>query len=222
MTPGWLLDLLAAIMLAGAAADVARLMALSRATGRWRPGQGSADADVAHVLMAVAMAGMLAPPLAMLPDAAWAAIFGALTAWFAGRAWLEARGGGRSSLPGGRSMLHLVHCAAMLYVFLAVGPPAAGGGMGGMSMGGQAAMRVLAYPAMAGAFVLLLLGYGTWDLDQLSGRRYSLASAGGPAAEAAIAGRDQGARGLLLAPATRVSWEVVLGITMAFMLVIMI
>lgn len=222
MTPAWLLDLLAAVMLAGAVTGLGRLAAVSLVKGRpWRPGQVSADADAAYILMAIAMAGMLAPNLSTLPDAAWAAVFGVLTAWFAGRAWLAARRGGRSGLLAGRCLLHLMHCAAMLYVFLAVASPA-GGGMGGMSMGGPAATQALAHPTLAGAFVVLLVGYSVWDLDQLSGRRYRLATADGRAAGTAAPGPGAAARALVAAPATRVGWEVVLGITMAFMLVIMI
>jgi hypothetical protein len=132
--------------------------------------------------------------------------------------------------------------------------------MGGM--GGSAAMPTLSYPTLAGAFVLLLVGYSVWDLNQLSGGRYSLASDGGPAAGAVSAvivptgavasetmasetmpagtmpagavasgavasgtgtsGRDPAVRTFVLAPQTRVGSDVILGIGMAFMLVIMI
>ncbi len=93
--------------------------------------------------------------------------------------------------------------------------------MAGMSMGG-AAMETLRYPTLAGAFTLLLIGYSVWDLDQLSGRRLRLANAGGTATGAVTSGRQPAARAFLLAPATQVGWQVVLGIAMALMLVIMI
>jgi hypothetical protein len=224
MTPSWLLDLVTVIMLAVAEVSIARaLMLVLAATRPWRPVQMAADADVAHVLMGIAMAGVFTPSLATLPNAAWGAIFGLATAWFAGRAWLQRRRDGISGLVASHCMLHLVHCAAMLYMFLALSAPSAGGGgMAGMSMGGSAATGTLEYPTLAGAFTLLLIGYSAWDLDQLSGRRFSLGIAAGSATGATESGPRPAARALLLAPATQVCCQVVLGIAMALMLVIMI
>ena len=44
-------------------------------------------------------------------------------------------------------------------------------GMGGAS--GASAMQTLRYPTLAFVFALILIGYSIWDIDQLSGRRYS-------------------------------------------------
>ncbi len=147
MTPAWILDVFAAVMLAVAAVSAAQLVAA------WprRYGPVSTDTDIAHLLMAIAMAGMLVPSLATLPDRAWEIVFGLLTAWFAGRV-LRAGGG---------CAPHLVHSAAMLYMFLALPAPAADG------------MRTLRFPTLAFAFGLALAGYCVWDLDQLSGRRHA-------------------------------------------------
>jgi hypothetical protein len=208
MTPSWLLDLLAAIMLAIAAVSATRLAsATPLLAGRpWRPVQAAADADMAHVLMGIAMAGMFTPGLATLPDAAWGGVFGLATAWFAGRIWSQARHDGIRGLPAGRCMLHLIHSAAMFYMFLALGSP----------------MGTLRYPTLAGVFVLLLIGYSVWDLDQLSGQRFGVAVATGPATGSAASGREATARAFLLAPGRQVGWEVVLGVAMALMLVIII
>jgi hypothetical protein len=165
MTPSWLLDLLAAIMLAIAAASVTRLAADALPGGRpWRPVQAGADADVAHTLMGIAMAGMFTSGLSTLPTAAWAVIFGLATAWFAWRTWLGARS--LRAVLAHRCTLHVLHCAAMLYMFLALSAPAAGSpGMAGM--GGPATQ----YPTLAGVFALALIGYSVRDLDQLPGKR---------------------------------------------------
>jgi hypothetical protein len=226
MTPSWLLDLLAAIMLAIAAASAARVVARPLLAGRpWRLVQAGADVDLANAVMGIAMAGMLVPGLATLPSVAWEVLFGLATAWFAYRAWADARS--VRGMAADRCTLHVVHCAAMLYMFLALGAPG-GGGMGGM--GGPAA-QTLSYPTLAGALAALLVGYTVWDLNQLSGRRYSLggvgAMAGGPAAGTVASGtgvpeRGPAVREFLLAPGTRVGWDVALGIAMAFMLIIMI
>ena len=160
--PAWLLDIFAAVML-GVVALTATRLAVARP---WRQGVrrvALADVDVAHLLMALAMAGMFSASLTTLPNDAWAVIFGVLTAWFAVRVVLDARVSGVRALSGGHCAPHLIHAAAMMYMFL----PLDNG--------------VLELPALAFAFALVLIGYATWDLDQLSGpgpsAHYSLATA---------------------------------------------
>ena len=130
MTPAWLLAAVAALMLAVAAVSAARLLAARP----WRRGAVITDTDVAHPLMAVAMAGMLAPGLRTLPDTAWEVIFGLLAAWFAVRVARDARVNGVRALAGGHCAPHLAHSCAMVYMFLAIQATAAGAaGMDGMS-----------------------------------------------------------------------------------------
>ena len=83
MTPAWILAAIAALMLVVAAVSAARLVAARP----WRRGAAIVDTDVAHLLMAIAMAGMAVPGLGTLPDVAWEVIFGLLTAWFASGCW---------------------------------------------------------------------------------------------------------------------------------------
>jgi hypothetical protein len=177
MTPSWLLEVVAAFMLVVAGVSAARL-----AVGRpWRPDSVIIDADIAHLLMSIAMAGMLAPSLRTFPSAVWEVIFGGLIVVFGFRVIRDARANGVHALAGGHCAPHLVHSASMLYMFLAIAPVAgmAGtAGMAGMSdmsdMSGS--MQMLRYPTLAFAFTLILIGYTIWDLDQLSGKRYSLTS----------------------------------------------
>ena len=162
MIPAWLLDILAAVMLGVVALSATRL-AVAR-PWRQRPRRAApADVDVSHLLMALAMAGMLTPSLTTLPDGAWAVIFAAMTAWFASRVLLDARVSGVGALSGGHCAPHLIHASAMLYIALALDK------------------GVLELPALAFVFALVLVGYGVWDLDQLSGPgpsgHYSLATA---------------------------------------------
>jgi Domain of unknown function (DUF5134) len=174
MTPAWLLDAFAVLMLAVAVVSAARLAA-ARA---WRPGSVVIDTDVAHLLMAVAMAGMLTPGFGTLTETAWEVICGLLAAWFAVRVALDATANGARALAGGHCAPHLVHSVSMLYMFLALSPSAAGAaGMNGMSSG-PGAMMTLRYPTLAFMFALVLAGYSVWDLDQLSGRRYGFRVAG--------------------------------------------
>ena len=241
MIPAWLLDIFAAVMLAVVALSATRL-AVARP---WRQGVrrvALADVDVAHLLMALAMAGMLTPSLTTLPNDAWAVIFGVLTAWFASRVVLDARVSGVRALSGGHCAPHLIHAAAMMYMFL----PLDNG--------------VLELPALAFAFALVLIGYSIWDLDQLSGPgpsgHYSLATArvamlaaatAGAAAQPGAAASGLGAAsgtggdslaaasgvppaGVgapgggtgVLAPWVTIGCRITMGVTMAFMLLIMI
>jgi hypothetical protein len=164
-SPGWLADILAAVVLVVAAFSAARLIA---ARGRRR--RGEADADGMHVVMGVAMAGMFVPQLATLPDAAWGTVFGAGAVWFAGRAWRDR--GGRDPLAGrwcAYPVPHLVDCVAMVYVLWAVpaalagGGTAGGGGMGAMG-GGAAGAR---WPVIGLVLAAAVCGYVVWLLDRL-------------------------------------------------------
>jgi hypothetical protein len=264
MTPVWILDILAALMLFVAAVSATRLVAARP----WQRGAVVTDSDIAHLLMAIAMAGMLVASLTTLPNVAWEVIFGLLTAWFAYRVTRDARANGVRALAGGHCAPHLTHSAAMLYMFLALGAPAGGSGMSGMGGSAGSVMQTLRYPTLAFVFALILVGYSIWDLDQLSGRRYSQASAGlslagvTPAGVPAMAGADSAAatfsgnqttggpvatdtrpgaatagqaapgggagktgtaaRQRLLSPGTTVGCRIAMGVTMAFMLLIMI
>ena len=129
MIPAWLLDIFAAVMLAVVALSATRL-AVARP---WRQGvrrAALADVDVAQLLMALGMAGMLTASLTTLPDDAWAVIFGVLAVWFASRVVLDARVSGVRALAGGHCAPHLIHATAMLYIVLAVARPAADGDRG--------------------------------------------------------------------------------------------
>ena len=255
MIPAWILDVFAAIMLVVAALSAGRL-----AIGRLRPG---ADVDTAHLLMGVAMAGMLASSLHTLPTTVWVVVFVVVSAWFAWRLLAEVRAEGTAGLGTGHDLPHLVHSASMVYMFAAVNTTAHGSGMG-MGMG----MGTLEVPTLGLGFILFLAGWAVWDLDQIGNAllhahgawlprlsvsqqpAVALATAGpgavsgpGPsAAPAASATRvtasqapaghpgnppspgaassEAGAR--LLDPRVAVACRIAMGITMAFMLVIML
>lgn len=247
MTPAWILEIFAALMLVVAAVSAARLAA----GWPWRRA-AHPDVDIAHLLMGISMAGMLTVGLRTLPDTPWEIIFGVLTAWFVWQVVRDARASGVRALAGGHCAPHMVHSAAMLYMYLAL-VTSSGSGMSGMGASGTQSLK---YPTLAFAFGLVLAGYSVWDLDQLSGRRYSLAAvttavtspalAGVPAGRAtavlpgsgtgssepidaapsrpAGSGRDASSlpRKLLLSPGTAVSCRIAMGVTMALMLFIMI
>jgi hypothetical protein len=181
MTPGWILDIFAAVMLAVAAVSAARLVAARP----WQRGAVVTDTDISHLLMGIAMAGMLAPGLTTLPDNAWAAVFAVLILWFGYRVARDYRASGARALAVGHCAPHLVHSAAMVYMFLAITARPASGGSG---MGGMSGMSMLSVPTLAFAFAIILVGYTIWDLDQLSGLRHGVALATVPALAGAAAG----------------------------------
>ena len=113
--PSWLAGTLAAVMIVIAVYCAGRLV-VSRLSRR----ETEADADAVHVMMGVAMAGMLLPWLSPLPSTAWEVVFGTATAWFA---WQAARA--RSGHPAAGwqcpyPVPHLIECGAMLYMLLQV------------------------------------------------------------------------------------------------------
>jgi len=261
ITPSWILDILAVVMLLVAAVSAGRLVAARP----WAGPTGEADIDIAHLLMGIAMAGTLVASLATLSNGAWSVIFAVLTAWFAWRVYHESRGEGARVLVDGHHAPHLVHSAAMLYMFVAITTPVAahGAGMSGMGASGTA-MQTLSVPVVAFLFAILLAGYAVMDLDWLSspaphGRLAAVAASISPAAAAAAVGgsvitavasagpagaegsvttvperaasagnpADDGgatdsARNALLDPRTAVGCRIAMGVTMAFMLIIMI
>jgi hypothetical protein len=187
-SPAPILDVLAGIMLVTATVSGTRLAAARRPAG--------ADHDVTHLLMGVAMAGMLAASLTTLTPGAWEAIFGALTGWFAWRAARDARAAGIRALASGHSAVHQVQCGAMVYLFAAVTTPS------GMPMTGMgAAPPSLAFPALALAFASVLAACTAGDIGQLAVRRH---------------------RRALAPPAAAVTSRIVMGATMAFMLLTMV
>ena len=227
MTPAWILDIFAAIMLVVAAVSAARLVAARP----WQPGAIITDTDISHLLMGIAMAGMLASSLTTLPNGAWAVVFCVLTAWFGYRVARDYRASGARALAVGHCAPHLVHSAAMLYMFLAITGPVASGGAGMIGMSGMTGMSTLSYPTLAFLFALILAGYAIWDLDQLSSLRRGFAVAvAGPAtpalvgAPAGTAGTETGVTAIsaLNSAGTVVGCRIAMGVTMALILFLMI
>ena len=263
--PAWILDIFAAVMLLVAAVSAGQLV-VARAWTR----AGVRDADIAgsHLLMGIAMAGTLVAGLSTLPNAAWEVIFAVMTAWFAWCLWRETRGHGIAAVASGHYAPHLVHSAAMLYMFAALAGPApgSGSGMAGMAAGSSGGMQTLHAPTLGFVFALLLIAYTVRDLDRKAGAdgyfhvvgrpftpagpALATAAAGGTGRGAPAGGGDSAvatmvppdtapaevppgdpatgqvtaspAERLLLSPAVVKGCRVAMGVTMAFMLLIMI
>ena len=200
--------------------------------------------------MGVAMAGMLVPRLLVFWVGGWEAVFGIGAAWFGWLAIREFRGrptvGGRP----GHHLQHVLACGAMLYMYLAaaaVAKAAAGGSaMGGMAAG-AAHFRTLAL-----VLAFALFGYVVWNGGpalvagagsrprgpqragsgpRRGGRRSgpartSIVAAGGEGGHGtpgddgqAPAGR---ARRAPLSPRLAACCEIAMGVTMGYMLILML
>ena len=176
--PDWLDESFAAVMLAVAGYSAARLVAARR----WgRPSHP--DVDVAHVVMGVAMAGMLTASLNPVPAGWWEVIFGGLGIWFVVRCVEFVRVHGVE----GRDedhvhhlshyLTHLVMVGAMLYMY-AVATPGVGRSVhAGMAMNG-ATGTTADFVGLPLLFVAVLLASAIWELDGIG--RLSLIGAGVP------------------------------------------
>jgi Domain of unknown function (DUF5134) len=194
--PGWLVGGFAILMVVTAVYCAARL-AISRRSGRTT----ERDADALHVLMGVAMAGMLEPRLTLVPVIAWRVVFAAAAVWFA-----------RQARPGRRARparcaypaAHAVECVAMVYMLLPIGSWPAGHGPA-MAMPGMNQGTAIGNPALTLLLALFMLGYVLWAIDRLT--HLPRTSAAGSA---------------VLAPRLAVSYKVAMGVTMGYMLITML
>jgi uncharacterized protein DUF5134 len=204
--PPWLSWPLAAVMLAVAAYCAARLTA-----ARTRHRETEYDADSTHVLMGVAMAGMLAPALGFLPAAAWAAVFAAAAAWFGGQALLAWRG--RGSGPGRcrHPLPHATECLAMVYMLTAAPAqrPGSANGAAMPAMGATGGPGAARFPELAVIFAVFLVGYVAWLGDRIPAARSCARQAGG-------------GRWPALAPRAAAWYKLIMGITMGYLLITML
>jgi hypothetical protein len=163
----WLAGTFAGIMIITAAYCVSRLVVARR---QHRPTDFRVDG--VHVLMGVAMAGMLVPRLRVFWAGGWEIVFAVAAAWFAWltiRDWMTSRNPrsqGAVSRPRNHHLQHVLGCGAMLYMFLAVSSArAASGGPGVSGMAGGAAR----FPTLALILALGLFGCVVAAADRLPG-----------------------------------------------------
>src|SRR6266699_108067 len=211
--PTWLTAIFAAASLAVAIYCAGRLVAARR----WhRPTE--LDTDGAHVIMGVAMAGMLLSGLRTLPSAIWEVVFAVAAVWF-GYRMLQARRGARPSpWRSSHPLPHLVECAAMVFMFLILPASAAISGSG-MSMTMTATESRFSFLTLP--LALYLLGYVVWLGDRVNLHAPALAppagsgpgyGSGSPAPEPARPS---------LAPRCAAICKITMGITMGYMLILM-
>jgi hypothetical protein len=183
--------------------------------------------DAVHVLMGVAMTGMLLPQLRVLPAVGWEAVFGVATAVFGWRLLAS-----RARRPA-HQVQHLLGCAAMLYML----PAAASQRIASTSPGLDTMTSAARFPTLALILACCVLGYVVWTADRIpSLSRVAAVAAMSPAPLAAgltagsapaapkvtASGSDRARRGVPLSPRLAACCEIAMGLTMGYMLVMML
>jgi len=241
--PAWLTDIFAAVMITVAAYCASRLV-----VARWWRRPTDVDSDGVHVVMGVAMAGMLVTGLRFGSVGIWEAVFAAAAAWFAWRFVRVRRGAPLSQWRCPQPGPHLVECGAMLYMYLAlpavaVAAKGAAGGMGWMSATGSRlsflalvlALFMFGYvvrvgdglTAQAPALALAMAGATPADAIPATGVPTApaalLAAAGPePAGPASPGGCGAGPGSSHLAPRCAELCKIAMGITMGYMFILML
>jgi hypothetical protein len=221
--PAWLTAIFAAASLAVAVYCAGRLVVARRGH---RPTE--LDTDGAHVIMGVAMAGMLVSGLRTLPSAIWEVVFVAAAVWFGYRMLQRRRGAQPSPWRSSHPLPHLVECAAMVFMFLIL-PAAAGAGSSGMSMTMTATESRFSFLTLP--LALYLFGYVVWLGDRVTLHAPAPALATAPAsAESGPRPGYGSASGSpipqpacpYLAPRCAAICKITMGITMGYMLILML
>ena len=217
--PAWLTAIFAAASLAVAVYCAGRLVVARRGH---RPTE--LDTDGAHVIMGVAMAGMLVSGLRTLPSAIWEVVFAAAAVWF-GYRMLQARRGAQSSpWRSSHPLPHLVECAAMVFMFLIL-PAAAGAATSSMSMTMTATESRFSFLTLP--LAVYLFGYVVWLGDRVTLYAPALALATAPASAGPRPGYGSGSPSPepahpYLAPRCAAICKITMGITMGYMLILML
>ena len=217
-SPAWLTAIFAAASLAVAVYCAGRLAAARR----WhRPTE--LDTDGAHVVMGVAMAGMLVSGLRTLPSAIWEVVFAAGAAWFGYRMLQARRGAQPSPWRSSHPLPHLVECAAMVFMFLILPASAAvGAATSGMRVTMTATESRFSFLTLP--LALFLFGYVVWLGDRVTLHVPALAVAApaGDTRSAIGSGSGFAATQSYLAPRCAAICKITMGITMGYMLILML
>jgi hypothetical protein len=217
--PSWLAGILAAIMIATAVYCVGRLI-----VSHTRHRAAEHDVDLVHAVMGVAMAGMLVTRLNPLPNGVWAILFGGATAWFGWRISSARRSSraetGISGPAPSHHAPHLVMSGAMVYMLLAIAVVRSGGAAGQMAMGGPG----VRFPVLALVLALFMFGYVVWEADRLPALpRVGPRTAAGPDVTGTASGAALApAASLPLSPRLAACCQIAMGITMGYMLIMMV
>ena len=184
------------------------------------------DVDISHLLMAVAMIGMLVPRWNKISSTVWVIVFFAFLVWFAAKALIAFRA--RTDHPAPivadhvrHNVFHGLMALGMLYMYwlgmpMGAAPAASGSAMSMSSTQGNVSLTLL--------MIVALLGLTIWEIDSSFVGGSAAVAVAGPAGEpVAMASNGHGTYSHpLLAPRLEAVSFTIMCVTMAFSLVLML
>jgi uncharacterized membrane protein YgcG len=210
-------------------------LALARRFGR----RCHHDVNVSHVVMGLAMVGMLVPRWNVIPNRVGEVVFGILAVYFlAMSVRLVSRNGFRGAdddhLHGiSHNLIHMVMACAMLYMYW-LGMPLTASSRAVMSMSGLPTGA--GDPGLTLLIIVVLFASAVWQLDSISlfapSRQLVLSTVGGGSGDGGSGGGSSGGGGAggvggrsewpWLAPRLEVACHVAMCLAMGYTLVLMV
>ena len=184
--PAWLADIFAGVMITVAVYCTSRLVVARW----WRRPTDVESGTGAHVVMGVAMAGMLVAGLRFGPAGLWETVFAAAAAWFGWRSVRVRRGTPPDPVALPELGPHLVECGAMLYMYLALPAVAVAAKSGEGGEGGEGGMGGLGGISAAGSRFSVLSWCSPWSTPGYAVRVGDRLTMQGPCSGRDCAGRD--------------------------------
>jgi hypothetical protein len=190
------------------------------------------DVNVSHVLMGIAMIGMLVPRWNKIPDHLWEALFGIIALWFLAQSIRVFKNSGFQRVGGphvhgiSQYLIHFVMASSMLYMYW-LGMPASASSGSGMSMSMAGPPASAGDPSLTFLLIGILFVSAVWQLDSLprfapSQLAFSTVGVGTGVSSGDGNGNEGASNQQWLAPRLEVGCHVLMCLTMGFMLILMV
>jgi hypothetical protein len=213
----------AVLMVAVSTYCIGRLVAAKR-WGR----RNHYDVNVSHILMGLAMIGMLIPRWNVIPNGLWETVFGVIALWFLALSVRFVRLHGFEGTDAdhlhhiSHYLIHTVMACAMLYMYWLGMPITTSAGATTTMMSGPPAGA--GDPALTLFILAVLITSAVWQLDSItefSPRQLALSVVGSGGGESHVQ-ELRGAGERWLAPRLEVACHIAMCLTMGYMLVLMV